>query len=230
MLEVSENQDYPFGDIVAQPQTWHSIVDAAEAFAPLFYSRWLAQTGQEVIFTGCGSPYCLAQTAALLYQGMTGLAARAYPASEILRFPQLTLTGDPRLLVAFSRSGEDTETVGAVKAFQANIGKPVVAIVCNANTSLERAADASLIIPRPAEVSLAENRALSEMLVATQVLISHLASMSSLDRRVRMLTPRRYFVDQEGLSDLERDAAFTAGGAASPVVPGYAHGLEPRST
>jgi len=116
MLEVSENQDYPFGDIVAQPQTWHSIVDAAEAFAPLFYSRWLAQTGQEVIFTGCGSPYCLAQTAALLYQGMTGLAARAYPASEILRFPQLTLTGDPRLLVAFSRSGEDTETVGAVKA------------------------------------------------------------------------------------------------------------------
>ena len=70
--------------------------------------------------TGCGSTYYLALAAAALVQELTGVRARALPASEVWLYPESAYqNGSKTLLLAVSRSGTTTETVRAVESFKA---------------------------------------------------------------------------------------------------------------
>jgi glucosamine--fructose-6-phosphate aminotransferase (isomerizing) len=135
--KTMENSAHTYQEIISQPQTWQSVLNRVQEWSQALSSLWKPEAIQEVIFTGCGSPYYLAQTAAAIFQEMTGKTGRAYPASEILMFPDLTLAGGKnRLLVALSRSGETTELIRAIERFRSLDHGPVIGITCSVGSSL----------------------------------------------------------------------------------------------
>jgi glucosamine--fructose-6-phosphate aminotransferase (isomerizing) len=145
----------------------HAPRSAAEPRSPA-KGRWPVGAAGDVVFTGCGSPYYLARSAATVFRGVAGRRAVAFPASELMLFPDESLPeGSANLLVAISRSGETTETVEAVARFRRD-GGPAVVITCRPESSLTAHASVVLAVPEAAERSLAQTRSFSAMLAAAQ--------------------------------------------------------------
>ena len=163
-------------EILSQPEAWKAVLRELGRQAAALKSHWKPGEIQEVIFTGCGSTYYLSRSAAEIFKGETGALASAYPASDLYLFPGFILTKDAsRMLVAISRSGETSETLGAVDQFRAWGGGPVVAITCNEASPLVKKASLALIARAAHEKSVAQTRSFSSMLVAAQGLAALLA-------------------------------------------------------
>ncbi len=189
-------------EIMSQPEAWQVALRALEDQRVALDRLRAEGRISDIVFTGCGSPFFLCRTAAALWQGLTGHTAFAYPASEFLLFPQLTLTKSmPRTLVVVSRSGETTEALRAVEAFRRATGGLTLAVTCVTDSSLARLADVCLALPGTQEEGLAQTRSFTAMLLATQGLLFALAGH----------TPGPAFVDLPSLgADLLRDGAALA--------------------
>jgi glucosamine--fructose-6-phosphate aminotransferase (isomerizing) len=126
---------------------------------------------KEVLFTGCGATYALALTTASLYQKQ-GIRSSAVPASEIYFYPQ-TIPERAETLIAFSRSGETSETLKSVEQFRhkKSDGK-VIAITANIRSSLALSSDLVLDCSDVGEASIIETRSFSGMFVLAQLLIA----------------------------------------------------------
>jgi glucosamine--fructose-6-phosphate aminotransferase (isomerizing) len=133
----------------------------------------------QVIFTGCGSTYYLSLAAAALYQELTGCAARAIPASELLLNPRTVLTDQKTLLVAVSRSGSTSETVKAAETFKAEKWGEVV-VISNYDEALSRLADVNIVIQKGQEESVAQTRSFASMFVAATSLGVRMAGRDDL--------------------------------------------------
>jgi glutamine---fructose-6-phosphate transaminase (isomerizing) len=136
-----------YREIKSQTEAWAQALELANAVSLPDAAQY-----EQVIFTGCGSTYYLSLVAATLYQELTGRAARAVPASELLLNSQIVVSriDNPTyktLLVAISRSGTTTETVRAVEKFKAEKRGSVVAI-SNYNEALSRLADVNIVIDK----------------------------------------------------------------------------------
>jgi glucosamine--fructose-6-phosphate aminotransferase (isomerizing) len=167
---------YTFQEISNQPPAWRAMLQDAERQAGALRGYWRPEKMQEVICIGCGSTHFLARTAAAIFQEVTGVSGKAYPASDLLLFPDMALSnGAARMLVAISRSGETTETLRAMETFRARDAGPIIGVVCYPDTSLERLASASLVAREAHERSVAQTRSFTSMLVAVQALISIMA-------------------------------------------------------
>jgi glucosamine--fructose-6-phosphate aminotransferase (isomerizing) len=154
-------------EILSQPDTWQSVLRRLPAHRSRVREEWAAAGRREIVFMGCGSPYFLSRSAAAFGQAITGIPARAFPASDLLFFPETVfLTREAPLLVAFSRSGTTTETVNAVERFRRNLGGPVIAIICESDTALEAAASMTVGLPEATEISMAQTRSFTSMLIA----------------------------------------------------------------
>src|SRR5512142_2768632 len=128
-------QEYAtYREIKSQTEAWAQAIEVTRAA-----SLPTADEYQQVIFTGCGSTYYLSLAAAALYQQLTGCAARAVPASELLFNSQTVLTNQKTLLFAVSRSGTTTETVKAAEKFKAEKCGDVV-VISNYEETLLRSA------------------------------------------------------------------------------------------
>jgi glucosamine--fructose-6-phosphate aminotransferase (isomerizing) len=134
---------------------------------------------QHVIFTGCGSTYYLSLAASTLYQELTGCAARAVPAGELVLNPQTVLTDQKTLLVAVSRSGTTSETLKAVKNFKAQKRGDIV-VISNYDEILSQLADVNIVIDKGQEESVAQTRAFASMYVAASVLCARMAGREDL--------------------------------------------------
>ena len=111
----SVHQYATYREIKSQTEAWAQALELAKAVPLPDAAQY-----EQVIFTGCGSTYYLSLVAATLYQELTGRAARAVPASELLLNSQIVVQNNvSQLLVAISRSGTTTETVRAVEKFKA---------------------------------------------------------------------------------------------------------------
>ena len=174
--DAADGAFHTFHEITGQPEAWRATLTEVAAAAEGVRAYLPASDAVEVLFTGCGSPYFLARTAAALCQAVAGVPAQAHPASDLLLYPQMVLgPARPRLLVAISRSGETTEVVRAIELFAARRGGPAVAITCYADSPVGRAVDLALETPAGRERGLAQTRSFTSMLLTAQALICALA-------------------------------------------------------
>lgn len=166
---MAEQGEFTRTEILTQPEAW------AQALEIIGQSRRELETifhpgYEQVLFTGCGSTYYLSLAAAALFQEVTGRAARAIPAGELLLNSGTVLPGDGQrggtLLVAVSRSGSTTETVRAVEQFKQKEHGPVIAITNYGDQPLARLADMAVVIDRGQEQSVAQTRSFASMYVA----------------------------------------------------------------
>lgn len=168
---IDTRGQHTLAEIISQPDVWAAALDHFAGRAQALRDAWDAAAPRQVLVTGCGSTYSLAQIAAGLIQRLTGLPARGVPASEIALYPEQTLY-DPghTLLLAVSRSGTTTETAAALDQFRRSGGGPVWGITCYAGTPIADETDFSLLLPMAQEQSVAQTRSFSTMLLACQAL------------------------------------------------------------
>jgi glucosamine--fructose-6-phosphate aminotransferase (isomerizing) len=172
---MENSKNYTFTEITTQVAAW---ADALQAFAALETSlkqAWESLNPKQVLFIGCGSTHYLSQTAAALFQELTGVPAWARPSSEVILFPDQVLA-DPSqtLLVTISRSGTTTETLVAIDKFKQLGGRAVWGITCDPDSPQAKACD--LVLPAEAaqEKSVAQTRSFAAMLVLAQMMAATL--------------------------------------------------------
>ncbi len=165
---VAERGSFTFAEISSQPQIWRAAIESFHQQSAALKALWNQGGFDSVLFTGCGSTYYLAHTSAALFQQLTGINARAYPASEIVLFPDLVFRPNSTpLLITVSRSGETTETVEAVRVFRKHSNNSVIAVTCGSRSTLATQADLSFAIDSAQETSLAQTRSFASMLIVT---------------------------------------------------------------
>jgi glucosamine--fructose-6-phosphate aminotransferase (isomerizing) len=163
-----------YREIHSQTAAWEQALAVASAI-----DLPAASDYAQVVFTGCGSTYYLSLAAAALYQDLTGCAARAVPAGELVLNPKTALTDQTTLLVAVSRSGTTSETLKAVENFR--VGKRgEVVVISNYAETLSQLADLKIVIDRGQEESVAQTRSFASMYVAACVLCARMAERENL--------------------------------------------------
>jgi glucosamine--fructose-6-phosphate aminotransferase (isomerizing) len=171
---TSLNEYATYAEIKSQTDAWAQALDITRALALPD-----AKNYEMVIFTGCGSTYFLSLSASALYQELTGRAARAIPAGEMLLNSQTVLTNQKSLLVAISRSGTTTETVKAVEKFKKEKHGDVI-VISNYDEVLSRLADVNIVIDKGQEESVAQTRSFASMYVAAVAMCARMAACEDL--------------------------------------------------
>ena len=168
---------HTYKEISSQTEAWAQALEVTNA-------SHLPKAGDydQVLFTGCGSTYYLSLAAAALYQELTGRAARAVPAGELLLNTSANVAQIVNLrylLVAISRSGTTTETVKAVEKFK-NEKRGDVIVITNYDEVLSRLADINIVIPQGQEESVAQTRSFASMYVAVTAFCARMAERGDL--------------------------------------------------
>jgi len=186
---------FTYREIMSQGQSWDSTLqglaslDAGVVTALRLSAAWPAET----LFIGCGSTYYLALSAASFWSKITGLPARAMPASELWLYPEYVLPkkgqsrgeSRPYLLVAISRSGETTETLRAVEVFRERGAGNCAVVTCYAGSTLARGADLLLLTRDAEEESVAQTRSFTSMYILLQAVACLVADQPGLGRHLR---------------------------------------------
>jgi glucosamine--fructose-6-phosphate aminotransferase (isomerizing) len=185
-------------EIFSQPESLQGAVDAVQASQAKLKVFFDQHANRPVLFAGCGSPYYLELSAAAAYRALTGKWAVAAPASEILFNLDTALPGQlAPLVIAVSRSGETSELMAACKQLKDRRGSPILAITISADTSLEKLADLTVVIPNAVEQSMAQTRSFSAMLLATLGAVSVAANKQALlDELERIPAQSQAFLDR----------------------------------
>lgn len=179
---MPEKGIHTISEIMSQPLVWQNALEVFRSRASALMTFWQSQQVDEVIFTGCGSTYYLSQVGAALFQQLTGVPARAYPASELVFYPNYR-PGRKYLLVTVSRSGTTTETVEAAHVFREQARGSIVGVGCYSESTLMQLADFALVVDSAREESVAQTRSFSSMTVLVQLMAGYLGGqgdMSSL--------------------------------------------------
>lgn len=176
---------HTYSEIVSQPDAWADAISFLKGAAGRLTAAWRQAAPKQVIFIGCGSTFYLSQSAAKLFQGLTGIPAAAHPSSELLLFPGASISQpEETLMMAISRSGTTTETLVAIDHFRKIGGKAVWGITCYPEESMAKMVDEVLLAEAAQEISVAQTRSFASMLVLAQGFAALVAgqSLDALDR------------------------------------------------
>jgi len=178
------NGEHTWNEIVSQPEVWRAAIAAGAQSAPRLQP--ILQHPGEALAIGCGSTHYLSLAAAPLANRFLPGRWHALPSSELYLFPRHHLPRKEGALVAFSRSGETTETVLAVRAFQQSLRGPTLTVGNYPESTLARECDVALIIPQGQEKSIAQTRSFTSMLLAFEAALAATTGdaefMASLER------------------------------------------------
>lgn len=158
-------------EILSQPEAWRVTLEVLEGCFEELIRISSRAPYEGVVFTGCGSTYYLASSAAALLSEVCEQPARAFPASELWLHPRAAYTRQENLLlVAVSRSGETTETIRACEAFLSASRGRLLTITCVPGSKLSSLGSLNIVLPSGQEDSIAQTRSFSSMYLAATLL------------------------------------------------------------
>ena len=164
-------------EIVSQPACWGSCLEQLPA---IIRSERIIESfagAREWLFVGCGSSFYLALAAAASWNKISGLRARAVPASEVLLYPDLTLSAAKEMAaVVISRSGRTSEAVRAAEQLQRDRRIPTLGITCAPATPLQQVTSRTLVLSAADESSTVMTRSFTSMLLGLQYLAARIAN------------------------------------------------------
>jgi glucosamine--fructose-6-phosphate aminotransferase (isomerizing) len=126
----------------------------------------MCSDAEEIVFCGCGSAFNVSHAVAPFFQGAAGKTCRAVHASDLVINPGLFVNRARRTLaVLYSRSGDTTESVLALRAAR-SLGCPTIAVTCFRRSAMAGEADAVLLLDGAVEKSVTTTRSLTSMVLA----------------------------------------------------------------
>lgn len=164
---------YASEEIASQGRVWSELLPLvtrqSDAILRLF------DGAGEILCVGCGSGLNAARCAAALLQMQAGLPARAVPAADIYLFPVgALLSGRKVTSILFSRSGQTTETVRAMRHLREH-GVSTLAVTCDGASPLAVESDLALALAPAHERSVVTTRSLTGMILAAQLVAATLS-------------------------------------------------------
>ncbi len=173
-------------EINSQPDVWQRCLQTLDSFdfEPLVGDK--APRNQRWVFVGCGTSYYLAQAAAASFSSLTGVFARAVPASEFLLFPNLVAPEAAGAVfpVLISRSGHTSEVLQLGKVLKQR-GVEFLAITCDGN-ELAQLTARTLRLP-VIEQSTVMSSSFTSMLMSLQYIAARLANRQDFIDSLRKL-------------------------------------------
>ncbi|WP_180954004.1 SIS domain-containing protein [Bacillus sp. M6-12] len=122
------------------------------------------------VFTGCGTSFYLAHSAAKYFQKVTGKTAAAVPASEIFMDENSVFSKDNTYqLIAISRSGTTSEVVKALDYVKEAGNIETLALTCNEASETAKLADKSIVLDFISEKSVVMTQSFTNMLYSLQL-------------------------------------------------------------
>lgn len=156
-------------EIETQPSTWKTVLSKNRKRLEGIADELSIAT--EIIFFGAGTSYYLALSASTVFQKVLSTNTKALPSSEIIDFPEAHIANqgkELKLFVGFSRSGETTETVEALKKVkELDVSNKTLAISCYPDSPLAKEAEMEIITEDAQEESVVMTRSFSSMLLAS---------------------------------------------------------------
>jgi glutamine---fructose-6-phosphate transaminase (isomerizing) len=170
-------QTHTYREIKQQPETWRETIKLVLAKAAELKQLFNNLHPDEVLFTGCGTSYYIAMTAASTFQEKTGISAKAVPASEVFLNPGAVFSKNKRtVLIGSSRSGNTTEVVRAVAFAQQNKLAHCLGITTQPDSELARIADDVISLPHSQEKSVVMTGSFTNLLLVSQLLAGILSA------------------------------------------------------
>lgn len=158
-------------EIISQPEIWRNTLKSFKAL--IVHELPDFRDYDQTLFIGCGSTYYLSTWAGRLLRKNHECNVHELPSSEMMSNPQIWAPKSKKtLLIAVSRSGETTETINAVSAFQGKSNGDVLAITCYPNSALCKLTDKVIAITEAQEESIAQTRSFTNMMLGAVLFIS----------------------------------------------------------
>jgi glucosamine--fructose-6-phosphate aminotransferase (isomerizing) len=211
-------------EIYGQPEVWSRCLQTLDKFDLGRLTDGKHPTSCQWLFVGCGTSYYLAQAAAASFMELTGVPARAVPASEILLFPQLViLAGEATVFpVLISRSGHTSEILEVAEVLK-HRHIEFMSITCDGN---ELAEISSRMLQLPVtEQSTVMTSSFTSMLLALQYIAARLSANEGFIQALDILPSALagllpiYGPQLEDFADRPfDDVAFLAQGALYPIA------------
>ena len=176
-------------EILSQPQCWTNCLRELQENIVSQHIPEAFRYAREWLFVGCGSSYYIALAAAASWSAITGLRARAIPASELLLFPGLALAGSSDLAgVVISRSGRTSEALRAAELLEREKNIRTLGVTCTGDQPLQHITTRILALPSADEQSTVMTRSFTSMLFALQYTAACLVEDHALTNYLRQLT------------------------------------------
>jgi len=182
---LPENKSHPvkaapgahsLDEILSQPSCWNGCLQELPQSLSTQNIRKTFGSAREWLFVGCGSSYYIALAAAASWSAITGLRARAVPASELLLFPGLALAGSSDVAaVVISRSGRTSEALRAAELLEGEKNIRTLGVTCTTDQPLQEIATSTLALLPAHEESTVMTRSFTSMLLALQYTAAYMA-------------------------------------------------------
>ena len=188
MTQALDRPTVTLDEILSQPQCWKECLSSLDQNEIIRKICARVPPDGEWLFIGCGTSYYIALSAAASFAEITGMPARAVPASEIMFFPNSILSKHHTTIpVLISRSGKTTEVVKAAEYLERERGIRTIAITCYAEEALAKNSSFPIVLSAAAEKSTVMTRSFSSMLMGLQYLAASAANRPGLHEELREL-------------------------------------------
>lgn len=166
-------------EILSEPSCWEACLKIlGRENHPTKLRQMFAADGDWLI-TGCGSSYYAALVAAATWTSLTHERAHAFPASEILLFPELVVPPSRNWRpILISRSGHTSEVLKAAEYLEKERNLRTLAVSCVGSQPLEGLSSLTVVLPPADEKSMVMTRSFSCMILALQFLAAGWAGNS----------------------------------------------------
>lgn len=175
-------------EILSEPECWVRCLEALAKDAAVEQVRRQFGSQSDWLFIGCGSSYYIALAAATSWTAVTGSRARAAPASDLLLYPRLILSGSYRpVAVLVSRSGRTSEVLKAAEYLESKENIRTLAISCAAGQPLEKLATLTLRLLPADEQSTVMTRSFTSMLIGLQYVAATVGKQNAFLESLRKM-------------------------------------------
>jgi glutamine---fructose-6-phosphate transaminase (isomerizing) len=175
-------------EILSEPSSWDECLKILSRENHLKKMRQIfAAEGDWLIF-GCGSSYYAALVAAATWTSLTGRRAQAFPASEILLFPELVVPPSKNWRsILISRSGNTSEVLKAAEYLEKERNLRALAVSCVGGQPLEALSTFTVLLPSADEKSMVMTRSFSCMILALQYLAAGWAENTEFQEALKKI-------------------------------------------
>ncbi|MGI5892524.1 MAG: SIS domain-containing protein [Bacillota bacterium] len=193
---MKKNSYLTYKEIYDQPESFKGVNDTLEDIYKVLDKVFAKENHyDELIFTGCGTSFYLAQSASHAFSSYTGIPAKAVPCSELYFFPETFVKDKKVLVLPITRKSYTTEVRMAIDKVRAFPGVKTLAITCDPDSKIYN--DYVILSPVTAEESVIMTRSFTSMLYLAIVMAMYVAgkkdeiqAMNEYDKVAEELLPK----------------------------------------
>lgn len=171
---MKKNSSLTYKEIYAQPESFKGINDTLDEIYRVLDDVFDKNNQyDELIFTGCGTSFYLAQSAAHAFSSYTGITAKAVPCSELYFFPEAFVRDKKVLVLPITRKSYTTEVRMAIDKVRTYPGVKTLAITCDPDSKIYN--DYVILSPVSSEDSVIMTRSFTSMVYLAIIMAMYIA-------------------------------------------------------